>query len=216
RRTAPQALVRAARPCCKYGQGRPVESGAARAAPVFDSSRSIVNATAGGELPHPARIQVGFEQAVPQTEAAKRHYAGGSCRGGTGVPKKRGCVFWGAPQTRPRSAFTLCEVDPSLAVRTSIQQLMTAILSQRACGTRAGLKPAPTSFAMCFPSRVCGNARLPSPTSGPRGTVAVQPDRASGVNGPQDRRICACIQTRTPFLNDWKPPKGLACYPIIS
>jgi len=39
----------------------------------------------------------------------------------------------------------VCEVDPSLAVRTSIQRLMTAILSQRACGTRAGLKPAPTS-----------------------------------------------------------------------
>src|ERR1700738_548486 len=63
------------------------------------------------------------EQAVPQTEAAKRHYAGGSCRGGF--------------KTRPRSAFTLCEVDPSLAVRASIAQLMTAILSQRACGTRA-------------------------------------------------------------------------------
>src|ERR1700736_2315465 len=66
-----------------------------------------------------------YEQAVPQTEAAKRHYAGGSCRGGTGVPKKRGCVFWGAPQTRPRSAFTVCEGDPSLAVRTSIALLMT-------------------------------------------------------------------------------------------
>src|ERR1700724_1082361 len=63
---------------------------------------------------------------------------------GPGVPKKRGCVFWGAPQTRPRPAFTVCEVDPSLAVRTSIEQLMTAILSQRACGTRAGLKPAPS------------------------------------------------------------------------
>src|SRR5437868_13449097 len=35
---------------------------------------------------------------------------------------------------------------------------MTANLSKRACGTRAGLKPAPTSFAtaMCFPSGVCG------------------------------------------------------------
>jgi hypothetical protein len=111
---------------------------------------------------------IAYEQAVPQTEAAKRHYAGGSCRGGTGVPKKRGCVFWGAPQTRPRSAFTGCEVDPSLAVRTSIQQLMTAILSQRACGTRAGLKPAPTSFAtaMCFPSEVCG-------------TLVISPDVAS-------------------------------------
>src|ERR1700737_1568871 len=85
-----------------------------------------------------------YEQAVPQTEAAKRHYAGGSCRGGV--------------QTRLRSAFTVCEVDPSLAVRTAIAQLMTAILSQRACGTRAGLKPAPTIFAtaMCFPSGVCG------------------------------------------------------------
>src|ERR1700736_757272 len=48
---------------------------------------------------------IAYEQAVPQTEAAKRHYAGGSCRGGF--------------QTRPRSAFTVCEVDPSLAVRTS-------------------------------------------------------------------------------------------------
>src|ERR1700737_1937649 len=88
-----------------------------------------------------------YEQAVPQTEAAKRHYAGGSCRGGF--------------QTRPRSAFTVCEVDPSLAVQTSIAQLMTAILSQRACGTRAGLKPAPTSFAtaMCC----CGTARSQNP-----------------------------------------------------
>src|SRR3984893_15823896 len=64
----------------------------------------------------------------------------------------------GGFQTRPRSAFTVYEVDPSVAVRTSIEQLMTAILSQRAWGTRAGLKPAPTSFAtaMCFPSGVCG------------------------------------------------------------
>src|SRR6202011_3860903 len=74
---------------------------------------------------------IAYEQAVPQTEAVKRHYAGGSCRGGF--------------KTRPRSAFTLCEVDPSLAVRASIAQLMTAILSQRACGTRAGLKPAPSA-----------------------------------------------------------------------
>src|ERR1700736_5433671 len=77
----------------------------------------------------------------------------------------RGCCRGGF-QTRPRSAFTVCEVDPSLAVRTSIAQLMTAILSQRACATRAGLKPAPTSFAtaMCFPSGVCGtpcHMRLP-------------------------------------------------------
>ena len=74
---------------------------------------------------------------------------------GPGSPKTR-MRFWGAPQTRPPSAFTVCEVDPSIAVRTSIQQLIT--LSQRACGTRAGLKPAPTSFAtaMCFPSGVCG------------------------------------------------------------
>src|SRR6202011_6181580 len=77
------------------------------------------------------RRAIAYEQAVPQTGAAKRHYAGGSCRGGTGIPKKRGCVFWGALQTRPRSAFTVREVDPSLAVRTSIAQLMTAILSQR-------------------------------------------------------------------------------------
>src|ERR1700738_2188781 len=112
--------------------------------------------------PPPCGYHVGraiaYEQALPQSEAAKRHYAGGSCRGGTGHPKKRGCVFWGAPQTRPRSAFTVCEVDPSLAVRTLIAQLMTAILSERACGTRVGLKPAPTSCAtaMCFPSGVCG------------------------------------------------------------
>src|ERR1700730_17156293 len=97
------------------------------------------DSAAAESLPLKGRA-IAYEQAVPQTEAAKRHYAGGSCRGGTGVPKKRGCVFWGAPQTPPRSAFTGCKVDPSLAVRTSIQQLMTAILSQRACGTRAGLK----------------------------------------------------------------------------
>src|ERR1700680_4501358 len=85
-----------------------------------------------------------YEQAVPQTEAAKRHYAGGSCRGGFLTP--------------PRSAFTVCEADPILAVRTSIQQLMITILSQRACGTRPSLKPAPTSFAtaICLPSGVCG------------------------------------------------------------
>src|ERR1700726_1956520 len=123
-------------------------------------------ATNSVDSPPPCGSLVGraiaYEQAVPQTEAAKRHYAGGSCRGGTGVPKKRGCVFSGTPQTRPRSAFTLCEVDPSLAVRASIAQLMTAILSQRACGTRAGLKPAPTSFAtaMCFPSGVGGTLAI--------------------------------------------------------
>src|SRR6202022_3213345 len=94
--------------------------------------------------PSPKGRAIAYEQAVPPSEAAKRHYAGGSCRGGF--------------QTRPRSAFTVCEVDPSLAVRTSTQQQMTTILSQRACGTRAGLEPAPTSFAtvMCFPSGVCG------------------------------------------------------------
>src|ERR1700737_2397711 len=86
-----------------------------------------------------------YEQAVPQTGAAKRHYAGGSCRGGF--------------QTRPRSVFTVCEGDPSLAVRTSIAQLMTAILSQRACGTRAGLKPAPTSFATAGVHPARRNAR---------------------------------------------------------
>ncbi len=111
----------------------------------------------GGARSPPGGRAIACEQAVPQTEAAKRHYAGGSCRGGF--------------QTRPRSAFTVCEVDPSLAVRTSIQQLMTAILSQRACGTRAGLKPAPTSFAtaMCFPSGVCGTLVIcdrPAPGGG--------------------------------------------------
>jgi hypothetical protein len=100
---------------------------------------------------------IACEQAVPQTEAAKWHYAGGSCRSGF--------------QTRPRSAFTVREVDPSLAVRTSIQQLMTAILSQRARGTRAGLKPAPTSFAtaMYFPPGVCGTLVIcdcPPPRAG--------------------------------------------------
>src|ERR1700730_6102661 len=77
---------------------------------------------------------------------------------GPGVPKKRGWVFWGAPQTRPRSAFTVCEVDPSLAVRTSTHRHMTTVLSKRAWRTRAVLNPAPTSFAtaMCFPSGVCG------------------------------------------------------------
>src|ERR1700724_1715056 len=80
--------------------------------------------------PPPRPRAIAYEQAVPQTEAAKRHYAVGSCRGGTGVPKKRGCVFWGAPQTRPRSAFTVCEVDPGLAVRTSIQQVTTASRSE--------------------------------------------------------------------------------------
>jgi sulfide dehydrogenase cytochrome subunit len=76
---------------------------------------------------------------------------------GPGSPKNADAFFGAAPQTRPRSAFTVCEVDPSLTVRTLIAQLMTAILSQRACGTRAGFKPAPTSFAtaMCFPSGVC-------------------------------------------------------------
>src|ERR1700730_7054253 len=85
-------------------------------------------------LGRPLRLPFGagqsHEQAVPQTEATKRHYAGGSCRGGC--------------QPRLRSRFTMCEVDPILAVGASIAQLMSAILSQRACGTRAGLKPAPT------------------------------------------------------------------------
>src|SRR5437868_1028401 len=78
--------------------------------------------------------------AVKQNDAV----VGGSCRGGF--------------QTRPRSAFTVCEVDPGLVVRTSIAQLMKTIFSQRACGTGAGFKPAPTSFAtaICFPSGVCG------------------------------------------------------------
>src|ERR1700736_4865041 len=116
-------------------------------------------ATNSVDSPPPCGSLVGraiaYEQALPQTEAAKRHYAGG---GGAGVTKKWGCVCGGAPQTRPRSAFTVCEVDPSLTVRTLIAQLMTAILSQRACGTRAGFKPAPTSFAtaMCLPSGACG------------------------------------------------------------
>src|SRR5260370_27758593 len=79
----------------------------------------------------PAARAIACEQAVPQTEAAKRHYAGGSCRGGF--------------QTRPRSAFTVCEVDPNLAIRASIQQLITAILSQRTCGTTAGFKLSPTT-----------------------------------------------------------------------
>src|ERR1700731_2984737 len=93
--------------------------------------------------PAPSGRAIAYEQAVPQAEAAKRHYADGSCRGGF--------------QTRPRSAFTVCEVAPSLAIGTSIAQLRTAILSQRAWGTRAVLKPAPTSLAtaMCFPAGVC-------------------------------------------------------------
>jgi hypothetical protein len=62
---------------------------------------------------------------------------------GPGSPKNADAFFGVPPQTRPRSAFTGCEADPSLAVRTSIQQLMTAILSQRACGTRTGLKTRP-------------------------------------------------------------------------
>src|ERR1700738_4808180 len=37
----------------------------------------------GGQL---YRRAIAYEQAVPQTEAAKRYYAGGSCGGGTGDP----------------------------------------------------------------------------------------------------------------------------------
>ena len=94
----------------------------------------------------------------PKTEAAKRHTLVVLVGAGPGSPKNADAFFGVPRKPAPRSAFTVCEVDPSLAVRTSIQQLMTAILSQRACGTRAGLKPAPTSFAtaMCFPSGVCG------------------------------------------------------------
>jgi hypothetical protein len=46
---------------------------------------------------------------------------------GPGSPKD--AFFGAAPQTRPRSAFTVCEVDPNLAVRTSVAQPMTAILA---------------------------------------------------------------------------------------
>ncbi len=121
------------------GEGGAADLGFTRDRPL----RNPKSATADLGARRVAATTIALE-ARPQTEAAKRHYAGGSCRGGF--------------QTRPRSAFTVCEVDPSLVVRTSIAQLMTAILSQRACGTRAGLKPAPTSFAtaMCFPSGVCG------------------------------------------------------------
>ena len=174
----------------------------------------VGNSRLGCATPAAARGRraIGCEQAVPQTQAAKRHYAGNSCRGGTGVPKKRGCVFWGAPQTRPPSAFTVCEVDPSIAVRTSIQQLIT--LSQRACGTRAGLKPAPTSFAtaMCFPSGVCGTLVIRDcPARARRSLFAGSP-----ATGPCTGRGCDCAYTGAlrspsgPPLPPWPIPGSRA------
>jgi hypothetical protein len=101
----------------------------------------------------------------------------------------------GGFKTRPRSAFTVCEVDPSLAVRTSIAQLMTAILSQRACGTGAGLKPAPTSFAtaMCFPSGVCGTL------------VICDCQQARPWVGPPPDRLASLRRSTSPFQGEEYP-----------
>src|SRR6202048_1305262 len=66
---------------------------------------------------------------------------------GPGSPKNAD-AFFGVPRkpalVRHSRCVRLIRAQP---LRTSTAQLMTAILSQRACGTRAGLKPAPTSFA---------------------------------------------------------------------
>src|SRR6202022_1546994 len=81
---------------------------------------------------------------------------------GPGSPKNAD-AFFGVPRkpalVRHSRCVRLIRAQP---LRTSIAQLMTAILSQRACGTRAGLKPAPTSFAtaMCFPSGVGGTLAI--------------------------------------------------------